>query len=296
MNVCFRSAGALVLVGCLLTLSLSEAGAQENRGGAVPPDRLPEELRALSPSDHFIPSSQKEVGVIHRLEGNVVIVHGASRQAYFGMQGDPVYEKDTLVTLAQSRCHIQLSDGDTVTVAPETEFILESFEEYKEEGRKSSFLRMVKGKAMFYAMRLFSYKDGRFTVATPSGNIGVRGTSFGVHVYLLDDRRSVMDCLCREGVVDFAGLTVTAGNMYNGRTGQVTPAPAEAIRSFEEALEFKTETQTGTSPESPLVSPPDRPAVPPPIHVPPVRPVTPPSSVTPPKPPPPQHHMPMHRY
>lgn len=295
MNVCFRSAVALVFAGCLLTLSLCEAGAQENRGGAVPSDRLPEELKDLSPSDHFIPSFQKEVGVIHRLEGNVVVVHGASRQAYFGMQGDPVYEKDTLVTLAQSRCHIQLSDGDTVTVAPESEFILESFEEHKEEGRKSSFLRMVKGKAMFYAMRLFSYKDGRFTVATPSGNIGVRGTRFGVHVYLLDDRRSVMDCLCREGVVDVDGRTVTAGNMYNGRTGQVTPAPAEVIRSFEEAMEFKTGTQTGTSPGDLGSSPPDRP-VPPPIHVPPVRPVTPPSSVTPPRPPPPPQHMPMHRY
>jgi hypothetical protein len=260
---------------------------------AAPPDRLPEELRGLSPSDYFIPSSQKKVGVIHRLEGYVVIVHGAGKQAYFGMQGDPVYEKDTLVTLAQSVCSIQLLDGDTVTVASGTEFSLESFEDRREEGRKSSFFRMVKGRAIFYAMRLFSYKEGRFTVATPTNTIGVRGTRFGVHAYFLDDGRSITDCFCEEGVVDVDGLTVVSGQMYNGRTGQVIPTPAEVIRSFREATEFKSETQTERPSELLRSFPPDRP-MPPPIHVPPVRPVTPPSSVTPPRPPPPPPDIRMH--
>jgi ferric-dicitrate binding protein FerR (iron transport regulator) len=292
MNICFRSAGALLLVGCLWLLSLGEACAQANRGGAAPLDRLPEELRDLSPSDYFIPSSQEKVGVIHRLEGNVVIVHGTGKEAYFGMQGDPVYEKDTLVTLAQSVCSIHLLDGDTVTMASETEFTLESFEERREEGRKSSFIKMAKGRAMFFAMRLFSYKDGRFTVATPTNTVGVRGTEFGIHSYFLDDRKSVTDCFCEEGVVDVDGLTVASGQMYSGRTGQVIPTPADAIRSFRNEMEFKTETQTERSSGLLGASPPDRP-IPPPIHVPPVRPVTPPSSVTPPRPPtpPPATHM-----
>lgn len=287
MSCFLKSIGALLLIGCLLTLSIRDTPAQESRGGAVPLERLPEELRNLSPKDHFVPSSQKQVGVIDRMTGNVVIVHGVGKQAYFGMEGDPLYEKDTLITLAESKCHIQLLDGDAITVASETEFTLESFQEAREEGRKSSLIRMLKGRALFYAMRLFSYKDGKFIVATPTNAIGVRGTKFGVHVYILEDRRSVTDCFCEEGIVDVDGKTVVSGNMYNGLTGQVIPTPADVLRSFKEAAEFRTEPHTGP--------PPDRP-IPPPVHVPPTRPVTPPSVVTPPRPPPQPPQPDMHIY
>jgi len=272
-----------------LTLFIRDTAAEENRGRSLPLKRLSEELRNLAPKDYFIPSSQKQVGVIDLLTGNVIIAHGVDKQAYFGMEGDPLYEKDRLITLAGSKCHIQLLDGDAITVASETEFTLESFEEGKEEGRKSSFIKMLKGRALFYAMRLFSYKDGKFIVATPTNAIGVRGTKFGVHVYLMEGRRSLTDCFCEEGVVDVDGKIVASGNMYNGLTGQVIPTPADVLRSFKEATEFQTDPQSGKGIGTLGSSPPDRP-IPPPVHVPPARPVTPPSVVTPPRPAPPPPH------
>jgi len=257
-------------------------------------ERLSEELRNLSPKDYFIPSSQKQVGVIDRLTGNVVVVHGVGKQAYFGMAGDPLHEGDELITLAESRCHIQLLDGDTVTVASETELTLERFQEVGEDESKRSFIRMLKGRALFYAVRLFSYKDGKFIVATPTNAIGVRGTKFGVNVYLMEGR-SITDCFCEEGVVDVDGKIVASGNMYNGLTGQVIPTPADLLRSFDESMEFQTEPQPGKEVGVLGSSPADRP-IPPPVHVPPSRPVTPPSVVTPPRPTPPPPQPDMHMY
>jgi hypothetical protein len=232
----------------LFLLCLPRASsAQTNRGASVPPESLSEELRTLSPQDHFIPSSRIKVGDLDRLEGTVVVVHGAGKQAYFGMQGDPVYEDDTLVTLAQSKCRIRFLGRDVVTMAADSEFVVESCKDLREEGRKSSFFKLLRGKVLVYAVRLFSYRDIQLTLVTPTDAIGVRGTKFGVLVYSLDDRkaegtrRSATDCFCEEGVLDVSGRTVASGQMFDGRTGQVIPTPPDVIRSFRQATEFKSE-------------------------------------------------------
>jgi len=157
---------ASILVG-LVVCSFHDASAQTNRGLAVPPEKLPRSLSEISPMDYFVPSSEKKVGVVHAMEGTVVVIHGRSKEAYFAAAGDPVFEKDSLSTLADSKCRVRFVDEDIVTMAPETEFSVDSFEDQRAEGRKSSFFSMVKGKAMFYALRLFRYKDTRFTLATP---------------------------------------------------------------------------------------------------------------------------------
>lgn len=153
------------------------SSAQTSRGASVPPESLSEELRTLSPQDYFIPSSRIRVGDLDRLEGTVVVVHGTGKQAYFGMQGDPVYEDDTLVTLAQSKCRIRFLGRDVVTMAADSEFVVESCKDLREEGRKSSFFKMLRGKVFVYAVRLFSYRDIQLTLVTPTDAIRVQAKS-----------------------------------------------------------------------------------------------------------------------
>ena len=248
-------------VFCLL-MSLAaafgpEAYAQSSRGLAIPGERLPRELAEMAPKDFFIPSTEKKVGVVHALEGSVVIIHGKTREAYFGAAGDEIYESDALTTLADSRCRVRFVDEDVVTMAAETEFSVESFEDQRSEGKKSSFFRMLKGKAMFYAMRLFRYRETRLTLATPTATIGVRGTKFGAHVYFENDKvagggvlvadagneiapylaqagggRSFTDCFSEDGVLNVNGQAVPPGQMYSGRTGQVIPTPPGVLQMF----------------------------------------------------------------
>ena len=182
--------GLLIIFLTIFVFLVTNLTAQVNRGAGVPAGSLPKDLKGLDIKDYFVPSSFKRVGVIHALRGKVVVVHRASKAAYFGRPGDIVYENDTLNTMAKSRCRVRFHDDDIVTMAPNTDFSVESFQDQRKKGKKRSMFSMVKGKAMFYAMRLFRYKETRFSLKTPTVTVGVRGTKFGAHVYWEDEGKS----------------------------------------------------------------------------------------------------------
>ncbi len=121
-------------------------------------------------------------------------------------------------------------------------------------------MSVLKGKAMFYAMRLFGHQKRDVTVKTPTAVAGVRGTKFGIHVYwdnesagrqtgvrvaaaggdtamriarYGDPDQTFTDCFSDDGVLDVNGRTVTPGNMYRGRDGAVVPTPPGFVRAFE---------------------------------------------------------------
>ncbi|MFH1349457.1 MAG: FecR family protein [Pseudomonadota bacterium] len=180
----------LFLPFCLLFflfLTADHLHAQVRREAGVPAHLLPGNLKDLEIKDYFVQVNQKEVGVIHALNGHVVVIHKSTREAYFGKEGDPVYEEDSLNTLADSRCRVKLSGEDIISMAADTELSVDEFQDRREQGKKRSLFSMVKGKAMFYAMRLFRYKEMRFSLKTPTAVLGVRGTKFGVHVYWIDE-------------------------------------------------------------------------------------------------------------
>jgi len=58
----------------------------------------------------------------------------------------------------------------------------------RKKQEKRSIFSMLKGKAMFYSLRLLSLKKNNMRLKTPTAVVGVRGTKFGVHVYKLDKR------------------------------------------------------------------------------------------------------------
>jgi len=255
-------------VGWMLVLLLCVvAWSQEPRGAAAPYDTLPAELQGLEIKDTFIPSQGfQEAGRIDALDGHVVVIHRASGEAYFGREGDPVFENDTLETLVDSRCRLRFQNGDVVSMAEETRFGVDVYQDRRQEGKSESLLSMIKGKAMFYALRLFRHKKRRFNVKTPTAVVGVRGTKFGVAVHWLvepnaqalgvrlADRsgklglqlaqmnpqaKSVTDCHSEDGVLDVAGKTVGPGQMYRGRDGEVIPTPPEVLQGFRQATEIR---------------------------------------------------------
>lgn len=261
---------ALVSVGWVLVIFLCTAAwGQEPRGGAVAHDALPAELKSLEIQDTFVPARGfRQSARIEALEGHVVVIHRASEEAFFGREGDPVFENDALETLEDSRCRLRFQNQDVVSMAPETRFGVDVYQEAKkEEGKSESLLSMIKGKAMFYALRLFGHKKRRFDVKTPTAVVGVRGTKFGVAVHWMNGQNaqapgvrvadrsgefglrlaqipprgtSFTDCHSEDGVLDVAGKIVGPGQMYRGRDGAVVPTPPEVLRSFRQATEIKT--------------------------------------------------------
>ncbi len=262
---------ALLALGYFLILTVSGVAAQTSRGADVASDALPKELSQMDIKDYFLPSSLKKVGVIHALNGNVVIIHKKTKQAYFGRPGDSVYENDSLNTLAGSRCRLKFIDEDVITMASNTEFSIDKVDEQRKLGIKDSSFSMLKGKAKFYALRLFRHKTRKFKLRTPTVVVGIRGTKFGASVYWEEEKRtdrgmlvadsnddmgvylaqlgsnetgqSFTDAFSEDGVLDVNGQIVGPGEMFMGKTGKVVPTPPEVIRTFDQETEVKTEEE-----------------------------------------------------
>ena len=257
-------------IAILFTLILTTANlfAQPKRGAAIPIYRLPEKLKGIDIKDYFIPSEFKKVGIIHALNGSVIVIHKATGEAYFGMESDYIYENDSLESLANSRCRLKLFNEDVISMAPNSHLEMDEAVFNRGKREKRSFLSMLKGKCMFYSLRLFSFRKASMKIRTPTAILGVRGTKFGVDVYWVEeDKRSEIgiliahrgdemgmylaraepvgggksytDCFSEDGYLDVNGKTLAPGEMYKGETGAVIPTPPEYVKAFESETEVK---------------------------------------------------------
>ncbi len=276
-----RRAKVLTILSMALLLILTSTTprvlARSERGAAVPIDQLPEGLKGLDIRDYFIESDFKRVGVIHALRGTVVVVHKATKEAYFGVEGDYIYENDSLETLPRSRCRIKLFNEDVISMAAGTHLEVDEVVFKREEREKRSFLSMLKGKAMFYSLRLFSFKQMFTKLETPTAVVGVRGTKFAVHVYKKDERKIALgeirlahsgdsipylaalegeetgtDVIFYDGTGDVDGVEVGPGEKYED--GIIKGATEEEMQAFEEDTSVEEEE---VRPEEEVEVPPD---------------------------------------
>ena len=155
---------------------------------------LPEELGELHIKDSFIKQPIEPVGKIARItgKGRVVVVHRATQEAYYASLDDAVYEKDVLYTLDDCRIRIEFKDRNVAILSPNSQLEIEEVYASLLKGEKKSLLGIPKGKAIFYALRLFSYRDVKFKVKTPTATIGVRGTKFGAEVERVNNDQALV--------------------------------------------------------------------------------------------------------
>jgi hypothetical protein len=67
---------------------------------------------------------------------------------------------------------------------------IKDFQTNQQKSTKSSVLTVIKGKVMFYALRLFKHRSNSMIVETPTAVCGVRGTKWGVEVIELEGRQT----------------------------------------------------------------------------------------------------------
>ena len=161
---------------------LAQEGATPDRGNTAPADMLPDELQGLDIKDYFVSSDAREAGIIQTMIGHVAVIHEDSNQVYFAAPGDKIFEKDVIFTLKESRCRLKFLDDNLITMSENTNIGVKEFITNLELKEKKSVFSMVRGKAMFYALKLFKYKKASILVETPTAVAGVRGTKFGVAV------------------------------------------------------------------------------------------------------------------
>lgn len=171
-----------LLVWAGLLLADNRTDTKSARGKSIDAGLLPEELKSMQIEDKFIKSNESDVGTIQKASGQVIVMHKDSNKAYYAITGDAVYQQDVFYTLKDSRCRIRFKTEDIITMGENGKIIVEEISEDSASKEKKSVMSMLRGKAMFYVMRLFKYKKISASVKTPTAVMGVRGTKFGVEV------------------------------------------------------------------------------------------------------------------
>jgi len=118
------------------------------------------------------------VGEIMVSSGNVVIMHKKDHREYRAEKGLPLYNNDTLITGKDGKVRFSLNDGSIITLASSTKLIIDKSIYKPKQQRRSSFIRMVIGKARFFVTKIFAFKEKDFKVKTNTFVAGVRGSDF----------------------------------------------------------------------------------------------------------------------
>ncbi|MFH1349529.1 MAG: FecR family protein [Pseudomonadota bacterium] len=179
---------------------------------------MPEDLQQFDIKEQYIESQFSQVGSIIEIKGKgkLVSVHRANQNAFYGKEGDPIHENDALYTLDDCRVRIEFKDKNTVIMAPDTHLDVDKVYESIFKGKKSALFRMTRGKAIFYALRLFRYPEMSFELKTPTATVGVRGTKFGTEIESTKEGRSqVLNRM-------FAGRSLRSAQMDAGKQNTIT--------------------------------------------------------------------------
>lgn len=170
----------LIVLFCIGLVSAPAAPAQQTP--------LPEELSGFSIRDTFAPLDAPVIGTVQSLTGRLIVRHGRGFAAYYASVGDRLYEHDVLYTLAGTRCRIRFVTADIITMAENSHISVDQLTDDRHARKKRSLFSMLKGKAMFYVVRVFRYKQVDTQVRTPTAIAGVRGTKFGVKVTAISEK------------------------------------------------------------------------------------------------------------
>jgi hypothetical protein len=169
---------AVVAWGATASVSL----AADNRGRGAPADDLPRELKNTRVKDWFLPGKTREAGVIQTVLGHVIVARDDLRQAFFAASGDKLHEQDIIFSLPSSKCRMKLLNNDVIILGDSSRLTVREVAGNQGGGRRKTGLSLVWGKAMFYAIHLFSDKGATMTVESPNSVATVMGAKFGMEI------------------------------------------------------------------------------------------------------------------
>ena len=160
----------LLLVGAL-NFGITETEASD---GHVPDGITMQEM--------FKPGYGETLGVFKKTLGKVVLVHATDTMGYWAVNELPLYMKDKIVTPEEGLALLQFLDESTISVAEDSELIINRFIFDPSKLDRSTFLNMKSGKSRFWVKKLKGYTRSEFKVKTKTMVAGVRGSDFVVEV------------------------------------------------------------------------------------------------------------------
>jgi len=129
-------------------------------------------------TDTFKLGFGRPVGEVKLSMGKVVIQHRGTPEGFLAEKGLPLYNGDTLFTGEKGKIRFKLNDGSIITLSSSTKLVINKSIYKPGQKRRSSFLKMIIGKARFFVTKMFKFREKAFKVKTSTFVAGVRGSDF----------------------------------------------------------------------------------------------------------------------
>lgn len=193
-------------------------------------------------------------GVFMVSKGNVKI-QSAAQKTSDAKVGSKVYEGDTIITGADSRAKVVMSDRNVINISPDTEIKIAQYKNDAATGKKNVELDLLKGKVRNNVEQKYDEKESKFQVKTLTAVAGVRGTQF---VVAFDPGSRITSVTTFKGAVTLASLNpqgTMIGEPVVVKKGQTTSAASEKAPEApkampkDEAKKADAETNASTSTE-----------------------------------------------
>lgn len=202
--------------------------------------------------------------------GDVIAVDSSAQVQRDLKRRDPIFDIDKVVTNDNGRAQFSMVDGGLLSVKPNSEVMIASYQYDPSTKQGSAVIELVKGGLRSISGQIKKH-GGDYQVKTPVGSIGIRGTHFELEMQndelLIAVWDGAIDLTTSNdnggtNIVSFgAGETFSYGRVSS--TGAVTPL-LEAPEAFEQGNsgqssdeEDSTPSNTGESAELVLETQPD---------------------------------------
>jgi hypothetical protein len=175
----------------------------------------------------------RDIGMTSATKNEVIVVSGADRR---GLKiGDRVFQEQQIRTGADSAAQLLFLDETALTVGPNSALVLDKavFDPDKKTGELS--VRAVSGAFRFISG---SSPSANYTIKTPAGTIGVRGTWFEFRI--LGD---IVHILVRRGGVLFCNdaqqcIRVPAGHQIRANRTQISAVTRASHETLESVVQL----------------------------------------------------------
>jgi hypothetical protein len=122
-------------------------------------------------------ASQNQIAQVKTVSGQVKVARGGGGQTS-PKAGDPLFEKDTIVTGANGSIGITFIDNTVMSAGPNSEISLEQFTFDSSNFNGSMLTELRKGTLSVVSGDIARSSPGAMKVRTPAATLGVRGTRF----------------------------------------------------------------------------------------------------------------------
>lgn len=122
--------------------------------------------------------SMPEVGMHTAIQGKVVVNHPGAPDIIPVKVNDYVLFQDIIETQQESKTKVLFQDNSTLTIGPESRLEVTEAVYEPSKNKRSTIVRLFKGKVRAFLSTVFTGIDSRFEIHTPTAVAAARGTQF----------------------------------------------------------------------------------------------------------------------